>query len=86
MSLLCDKELPIIEIEKTIREAAGRHFEKASLFDVYEGEQVPPDKKSVSYSLTFRSKESTLTDEETDSAIQRILKALDKINVVLREK
>ena len=86
LSLLCDKELPIIEIEKTIREAAGRHFEKASLFDVYEGEQVPPDKKSVSYSLTFRSKESTLTDEETDSAIQRILKALDKINVVLREK
>ena len=86
LSLLCEKDLPIIQIEKAIKASGGAHLESVALFDVYEGEQIAPDKKSVSYSLILRSKTSTLTDEEADAAVKRILKGLEKINVVLREK
>lgn len=86
LSLLCDKDLPIIEIEKSIREAAGRYVETVKLFDVYQGEQIAEDKKSVSYSVVLRSPDSTLTDAEADGAVKRILKSLEKINVFLREK
>lgn len=84
LSLLCDEELPIIEIEKTIRSAIGSNLESVKLFDVYKGAQIAQDKKSVSYSLIMRSPTATMTDAEADSAVKRALKALEKINVTLR--
>ena len=86
LSLICDRELPILTVEKTIRSAAGARLESVKLFDVYQGEQIDSDKKSVSYTLVMRSPDSTLTDEEADSTVKRVLKALEKINVLLREK
>ncbi len=86
LSMVCDRELPIIEIEKAIRSSAGKYLEAVTLFDVYQGEQIAADKKSVSYSIILRSPDSTLTDVEADAAVKRILKALEKINVALREK
>lgn len=84
LSLLCDEELPIIEIEKVIRANAGNHLEAVKLFDVYKGAQIEAGKKSVSYSMTLRSASGTLTDVEADAAVKRVLKALDKIGVTLR--
>ncbi len=86
LSLICDRDLPILTVEKTIRSAAGARLESVKLFDVYQGEQIDSDKKSVSYTLVMRSPDSTLTDEEADSTVKRVLKALEKINVLLREK
>lgn len=84
LSLLCDEELPIIEIEKVIRASAGNCLEDVKLFDVYKGEQVAESQKSVSYSLVMRSPNGTMTDGEADAAVKRVLKALEKINVFLR--
>ncbi|MEG1996337.1 MAG: phenylalanine--tRNA ligase subunit beta [Oscillospiraceae bacterium] len=86
LSLICDEDLPIIEIEKAIKSVSGKTLETLSLFDVYKGEQISKNQKSVSYSLTLRSQSSTLTDVEADATIKRILKALEKISVKLREK
>lgn len=85
LSLICDNELPIIQIEKTIKNAVGSILEKVELFDVYKGAQIDKDKKSVSYSILMRSDKGTLTDEEADSAVKRALKQLDKIGVSLRQ-
>lgn len=84
LSLLCDDELPIIEIEKAIKGAVGNFLESVKLFDVYKGAQIAENKKSVSYSITMRSNTQTLTDIEADAAVKRVLKALEKINVTLR--
>ena len=84
LSLVCNEELPIIEIEKAIRASAGSHLEDVKLFDVYQGAQIEAGKKSVSYSMVLRSAESTLTDAEADAAVKRVLKALEKMDVVLR--
>lgn len=48
------------------------------IFDVYSGEQVPPGKKSLAYSITYRSPTQTLTDEEVNQVQQQILDTLGK--------
>ena len=85
LSLLADKALPIIEIEKAIKKAISNILEEVKLFDVYEGAQVPEDKKSVSYSIVLRASDRTLTVEECDNAVNKIFKELSKINVNLRQ-
>ena len=49
---------------------------QVALFDVYSGEQVPPDKKSLAYRITFQSPTHTLTDEEVNQVQQKILDRL----------
>jgi phenylalanyl-tRNA synthetase beta chain len=49
---------------------------QVAIFDVYAGEQVPPDKKSLAYRITFQSTTHTLTDEEVNSVQQQILDKL----------
>ena len=49
---------------------------KATLFDVYEGEQVDEGKRSLAYSLTFQANDWTLTDEEVGKIRNKIVKRL----------
>ena len=60
-------------------------LEKVELFDLYQGKQVPEGKKSISYSMTLRASDRTLTVEECDHAVSRVMKALEKIGVTLRQ-
>ncbi|MBE6862774.1 MAG: phenylalanine--tRNA ligase subunit beta, partial [Ruminococcus sp.] len=84
LSLICDDEIPVAELEKAIKKACGKILEKVTLFDVYKGKQIEDGKRSVSYSLTLRSHEGTLTDEQADSAVKKALKALSAIGAELR--
>ena len=84
LSLVCDDKTPVASLEKAIRSAVGKTLEKITLFDVYKGEQIEKGKKSVSYSISMRSHEGTLTDEQADAAIKRILKALKELGAELR--
>ncbi|MBP3272942.1 MAG: phenylalanine--tRNA ligase subunit beta [Ruminococcus sp.] len=84
LSLICDDELPAAVIEKTIRTAAGKLLEKVTLFDIYKGQQIAEGKKSISYSLTLRSHEGTLTDDQADKVMDKVLKALAEQGAELR--
>ncbi len=84
LSLIVDDEVPVAELEKAIRSGVGRILEKVTLFDVYKGKQIEDGKKSVSYSISMRSHEGTLTDEQADSAMKKALKALAAIGAELR--
>ncbi len=84
LSLICDDIIPVAELEKAIKEGCGKILESIKLFDVYKGKQIEDGKKSVSYSVVMRSHDGTLTDEQADNAVKKILKSLEKIGVELR--
>lgn len=84
LSLVCDEDIPAARLEKEIRNAVGSILEKVALFDVYQGKQIAEGKKSISYSISMRSAEGTLTDEQADQAIGRVLKALQELGAEIR--
>ena len=61
-----------------IKEAGGDLVERITLFDVYKGKQVPAGKRSLAYSICYRSPEKTLTDEEVDEIHRRVISELEK--------
>lgn len=85
LSLLCEDALPVGTMEKAINNAVGKILEKVTLFDVYKGQQIAEGMKSVSFSISMRSHEGTLTDEQADAAMKRVLKALGDLGAALRE-
>ena len=84
LSLVCDDEIPVAQLEQAIRKAVGNILEKVTLFDVYKGQQIAQGKKSVSYSVSMRSHDGTLTDEQADGVMKRVLKALKAMGAELR--
>ena len=84
ISLVMDKSLTAGEIEKIIRSESGAILESLELFDIYEGERIGADKKSMAYSITFRNKEKTLEESEISAVMDKILKGLQAIGAVLR--
>ncbi|MBR6790644.1 MAG: phenylalanine--tRNA ligase subunit beta [Oscillospiraceae bacterium] len=85
LAVLADAEMPVADIAAAISSAIPNVLEKVELFDVYQGKQVPEGKKSVAYSITLRAADRTLTVEECDNAVAKVMKALDKIGVTLRQ-
>lgn len=85
IALVVDKKQYVSDIESIIRENGENIIEQIELFDVYQGDQVEEGKKSVAYSIVYRKKDATLTDEEVNVVQERILNALrEKLNAVLR--
>ena len=85
LSLLVDEDMPVAELEKAIKGAVGKILEKVTLFDVYRSNDMKKNgKKSIAYSISMRSHEGTLTDEQADGAMKRVLKALSAIGAELR--
>lgn len=84
LSVVCDEEVPAAALEKAIKKAVGGILESVTLFDVYRGEQIEAGKKSVSYSISMRSLEGTLTDDQADKAMEKAIKELSAIGAELR--
>ena len=84
LALLCDDALPVMTMEKAIKAAAGKILEKIELFDVYKGSQIAQGKKSVAFNISMRASDRTLTDEEVNSAMSKILKALEELGAQIR--
>jgi len=76
IALLVKDGIPVKDIEVVIRKLGGKNLEELKLFDVYKGEQVPAGMKSVAYTLTFRSPDRTLTDDEVSKVMEKILNGL----------
>ncbi|MSU50525.1 MAG: phenylalanine--tRNA ligase subunit beta [Opitutus sp.] len=78
LALVVDVATPAIEVQKalakTTRAVVGNAFaaERISVFDVYQGAGLPEGKKSLAFSLVFRSAERTLTDDEVNAVFQKI--------------
>ena len=84
-AFLCDKDIPVAILEKAISSGAGRLLERAELFDVYTGSQIPEGKKSVAYSVFLRSNDSTLSESQIDEVNAKIIKKLEAVGAELRK-
>ena len=87
IALTVDESLEVREIEKVILANGKNLVEKVELFDVYTGNQVEDGKKSVAYSIVYRSLDKTLTDEEVVKVHGKILEELEnKLEAILRKQ
>lgn len=78
MAVVVDADVPAAELQRTIESAGGELLESARAFDEFAGDQIGAGRKSVAFSLAFRSPERTLTDREVDSQLDRVRAALRK--------
>jgi len=78
VAVVVEEEVRWAEMERCIRQHAPDWLESVEFFDVYRGAQVPAGKKSIAFSLTFRSPERTLTGAEADRGQQQILQGLQR--------
>lgn len=84
-SFVCEEELTVGAISEVIAKAAGKLLEDVKLFDIFRGEKLGAGKKSVSFRVTLRASDRTLTVEEADKISAKIIKALDeKLGIALR--
>ena len=84
ISVVCNDNVPVAELEKAIKKAVGSILEKVTLFDVYKGEQIEEGKKSVSFSISMRSHDATLTDDQADKAMSKVTEALSNLGAERR--
>lgn len=77
IAIILDKGITADEISKVIKKAGGNLLINQEMFDVYTN-AILGDKKSVAYSLTFGSNSKTLTDEEVNPVVEKIIEALEK--------
>jgi phenylalanyl-tRNA synthetase beta chain len=85
LALLLDKAIPFSEIEKIAYQTDKKILKEVSLFDVYEGKNLPEGKKSYAVSFTLQDEEKTLNDHQIDSLMAKIQKSLEeKLNATLR--
>ena len=84
LSMVVPKNILVGDIEKVFDEKGGAYLESYELFDVYEGEKIEKGFKSVAYSLKFRGKDKNLEENDITSAMNKILKGLEKMGIQLR--
>ncbi len=85
ISMVVPKHILAGQIEEVISAKGGKYLESYALFDLYEGAQIKEGFKSVAYSTVFRAKDKTLEDAEVTEAMERILKALEGMEIELRK-
>jgi phenylalanyl-tRNA synthetase beta chain len=74
IALVVDSELPAKRVQEVIQ--SFPLISQATLFDLYRGEQVPPGKKSLAFSIRYQSPTQTLTDEEVNKTQKELLDRL----------
>ena len=78
IALVMDEGVTVGSVLACIRKHGGANLEKAEMFDIYRGAQLLVGKKSVAFSLTFRNAERTLSDDDVNPVMQKILAASEK--------
>ncbi|MBE5878067.1 MAG: phenylalanine--tRNA ligase subunit beta [Lachnospiraceae bacterium] len=77
LALVVSKDVTCGQIESVMKEAC-KYITKISLFDIYEGEQIAADQKSMAFTVVFTPKDEAFTTESVDAFVKKILKQLNK--------
>lgn len=85
LALLLDKQTSFDQVEKAVRKAERKLLREVSLFDVYEGKNLPEGKKSYAIAITLQDAEKTLNDRKIDDVMRRVVETLKReLNAELR--
>ena len=78
LALLVDKSVSYIEIKRVVEQSERKLLRSVNLFDVYEGKNLEPGKKSYAISIILQDEEKTLNDKQIDASMSRIIENLMK--------
>ncbi len=85
IAVVCDASIPVGEMTEHILSNGGKNLVDCVPFDVYTGHHIAEGMKSVAFSLVMRSEEQTLTDEDAEDTVRRVLNALkERFDAVMR--
>ena len=86
LAFVVKKEVTAGEVMNQINKSGGRLLTNIEIFDVYTGENINEDEKSIAYALTFSDSTRTLTDEEVTNVFNKIIVDVEKkCNAKLRD-
>jgi len=86
LSLVLDKNVSFDEVRKMVIATEKKLMKEITVFDVYEGEKIPAGKKSYSIGFTLLDETKTLTDEEIDKTMNRLMTELEtKLGAIIRK-
>lgn len=85
LAVIMPKNMTAAEVGMKIKKSAGSNLECYEVFDMYTGAGIEEGMKSIAYSLTFGKLDRTLTDEEINSTLDKIIKDLEKVGITLRK-
>jgi phenylalanyl-tRNA synthetase beta chain len=85
LSILIDKKILYAEVENLVKSLQIKRLKNIQLFDVFENEKLGENKKSFAINFTFLDKEKTMTDDEIETMMNKIISNLEnKLNAVIR--
>jgi phenylalanyl-tRNA synthetase beta chain len=85
IALIVNRETPSAAVLAGARTAAGSSLANARIFDVYEGDGVAENEKSLAIGLTFRDQSRTLTEQEINESLSQVIESLgEKLGAKLR--
>ena len=82
LSIVVENNVESSTIAVAIKKAAGSLLLNSEVFDVYTGKGIESGKKSLAYSLTFGANDRTLTDEEINKILEKVITNLNRIGEV----
>ena len=86
IAFIVNKDVTCEELEKVIKKAGGRILNKCELFDLYIGENVDKNSKSLAFKLVFSDSTHTLSEEEVMNSFNKIIEEVEKTGAKLRNK
>jgi phenylalanyl-tRNA synthetase beta chain len=86
LSLVLDKQVTFDEIRALVVNTEKKLIKEIIAFDVYEGDKIPQGKKAYALGFTLLDENKTLTDEEIDKVMTRLMNAFEgKMGAVIRK-
>lgn len=86
VSVLIDTTTEIRKLKNVITEAKKDLITDVTLFDIYQGQGISPDKKAVAFKITLQAEDRTLTDVEMTETQKSVFQNLEKLGGVIRGK
>jgi phenylalanyl-tRNA synthetase beta chain len=86
IAVIVPKDVTYASLERLVSQVAGERLESARPFDVYQGNPIPEDKKSMALRLWFRHPERALRDEEIEGFMGNIITTLTQTGYSIRDR
>jgi len=86
LALLLDEDIQFSKLKSIANQTESKLLKSVNLFDVYQGDKLPNNKKSYALSFTLEDQENTLTDKQIDAVMDKLIKAFEqKVSAEVRK-